>query len=237
MPDLTTRLVRVESTDIPFELIRKPIKNVYIRVDRHDSRVRVSAPMRLSEEAIHTIVCSRGEWILRRQSAARALESANRIEFQTGDTVPVFGIPHQLRIIDSHTADRGEQDDVIPLFAMPGTDREHRASLLDDWYRARLASVISTLIETWEPVMGVHVRQWRVRRMRTRWGSCNITAQRIWLNLELARFPVCCLTYVVVHEMAHLLERGHNARFYALMDQFLPNWRDARAILKRSAIP
>jgi predicted metal-dependent hydrolase len=90
------------------------------------------------------------------------------------------------------------------------------------------------LITAWEPVMGVSVAEWGVKRMRTRWGSCNPRARRIWLSLELARRPIACLEYVVVHEMVHLLERGHNRRFYAFMDQFLPDWRSARAELRSS---
>ena len=81
---------------------------------------------------------------------------------------------------------------------------------------------------------GVSVAEWRIRKMRTRWGTCNPRARRIWLNLSLGRFPIECLEYVVVHEMVHLLERGHNWRFYSLMDQYLLDWRAARAMLRNS---
>lgn len=236
LPALTTLSIEVESGELSFELIRKPIKNVYIRVDQHNGQVRVSAPVHLREEAIETIVRSRREWIGRRQAAVLARNRAGKLDYEDGDVVPVFGVPHNLRIVDKPVDVAGAQRDrVVSLFARPGTSREHRAALLDDWYRARLGQVVTALIDRWEPIMSVKVRQWRIRRMRTRWGSCNIGAQRIWLNLELARHPVCCLTYVVVHEMTHLLERGHNARFYALMDQFLPDWRDAREVLKSRA--
>ena len=102
------------------------------------------------------------------------------------------------------------------------------------WYRAQLRERIPAIIGTWEPVMGVSVAEWGVKRMKTRWGSCNPGARRIWLSLELARRPLYCLEYVVVHEMVHLLERGHNWRFYSFMDQFLPDWRHARAVLRDS---
>jgi len=89
------------------------------------------------------------------------------------------------------------------------------------------------LIEKWQPIMGVTVQAWGVKQMKTRWGTCNIRARRIWLNLELAKQPPHCLEYIVVHEMVHLLERLHNARFKAFMDQFMPPWRSYKEELKR----
>jgi predicted metal-dependent hydrolase len=115
--------------------------------------------------------------------------------------------------------------------ARPGADQDQRAALLDTWYRNELRVRITALVRIWEPVIGVSVAEWGVRRMRRRWGSCNIRARRIWLNLELARRPAACLEFVVVHEMVHLLERGHNRRFYLFMDRLLPDWREVRAAL------
>ncbi len=114
----------------------------------------------------------------------------------------------------------------------PGMDRDERQVLLEDWYRRQLKKVIPDFISRWEPVLGVHVKEWRVRKMKTRWGSCNIQAQRIWLNLELAKKPLKCLEYIIVHEMNHLLERYHNTRFYRLMDSWMPDWRDYKELLK-----
>jgi hypothetical protein len=111
--------------------------------------------------------------------------------------------------------------ETLPL--LDAESREH--------HRAELKARIPALLAQWEPVVGVRVTAWGVRQMRTKWGTCNIKARRIWLNLELARKPGHCLEYIVVHELVHLLERNHNARFRALMDRFLPDWRDRRAAL------
>jgi hypothetical protein len=119
----------------------------------------------------------------------------------------------------------------IDLYVRPGASVLDRQRVLHRWYREELKELVPPLLARWQPVVGVAAAEWGVRMMRTRWGSCNIRARRIWLSLELARKPVECLEYVVVHELTHLLERRHNHRFYGYMDQFLPTWRLARALL------
>ena len=112
------------------------------------------------------------------------------------------------------------------------TDATYRQTVLETWYREQLSLLIPPLIAKYEPLMAVSVAEWRIRKMKTRWGTCNIPKRRIWINLELAKLQPECLEHIVVHEMVHLLERGHNARFYGFMDQFLPDWRTARDQLR-----
>lgn len=99
-------------------------------------------------------------------------------------------------------------------------------------HRADLKRRIPPLLEKWESALGVRVAAWGVKRMKTRWGSCSIHARRIWLNLELARYPEACLDYVVLHEVAHLVERGHGARFKALLGMHMPDWKARQALLR-----
>lgn len=119
------------------------------------------------------------------------------------------------------------------LFAPEYATKEKREAVLFQWYRQQLKQEIPVLIAKWEPVVGVSISSWGIKKMRTKWGSCNISAKRIWLNVELAKKPSHCLEYIVVHEMVHLLERHHNARFIGFMDQFLPQWRSYREELNR----
>ena len=116
----------------------------------------------------------------------------------------------------------------LDLFVRPGTDAEQREAVLLRWYREQLKALIPPLLEKWQPILGVQVADWGIKKMKTKWGSCNPDARRIWLNLELAKKPVQCLEYIVVHELVHLLERHHNERFTALMDRHLPHWRSRR---------
>ena len=118
--------------------------------------------------------------------------------------------------------------DMLSLQVQPGTDRAGRKRALEGYYRELLHGRVPQLLAVWQPAMRVSAREWRTKRMKTRWGTCNIAARRIWLNLELAKKPERCLEYVVVHELTHLLERNHTKRFYVLMDRFLPDWRERR---------
>ena len=102
---------------------------------------------------------------------------------------------------------------------------------MTEWYRKELRELIPPLIAKWEPILGVRVNEFGIKKMKTRWGSCNPEVKRIWLNLELAKKSPTCIEYVLVHEMAHLLERSHNETFVAYMDKFLPNWRAIKAEL------
>jgi predicted metal-dependent hydrolase len=118
----------------------------------------------------------------------------------------------------------------------PGADRDKRESVLTEWYRRQLKALIPDLIAEWQPVLGVEVADWGVKKMKTKWGSCNTRDRRVWLNLELAKKPPRCLEYVLVHELAHLLESHHNGRFKALMDQFMPRWRLHRDELNQAPL-
>ena len=124
----------------------------------------------------------------------------------------------------------------IDLHVRPGASGDEREQVLHRWYRAQLKALIPPLLEKWQPVLGVQAADWGIKRMKTKWGSCNVSARRIWFNLELAKKPVRCLEYITVHELVHLLERHHNDRFTALMDRFLPQWRLYRDELNRAPL-
>jgi predicted metal-dependent hydrolase len=119
------------------------------------------------------------------------------------------------------------------MYVRPGTTRANRKKVLTEFYRAEMKARLPGMIAKWENVMGVQVAEWGVKQMKTRWGSCNVKARRVWLNLELAKRPPECLEYILVHEMVHLLERGHNKRFYGYMDKFMPGWREYRERLRK----
>jgi predicted metal-dependent hydrolase len=121
----------------------------------------------------------------------------------------------------------------LSLQVRPGATDEQKEEILSAWYRRRLKELIPPLIEKWQRVMNVEVDDWGVKQMKTKWGTCSIDSKRIWLNLELAKKPVQCLEFIVVHEMVHLLERKHNERFVAYMNKFLPKWKTLKQELNR----
>ena len=137
-----------------------------------------------------------------------------------------MGKPYLLNVIERNQPPKVVLNhETIELYVRPNTGRKKRKTILDDWYRQRLKEFIPGLILKYEAKMKVQVSEFGVKKMKTRWGSCNIKVKRIWLNLELAKKSIECIEYLVVHEMAHLLERRHNQRFTVFMDTFLPEWR------------
>jgi predicted metal-dependent hydrolase len=230
---LAELLVQIDRGEMTVDIARKKIKNLYIRVDRNDGRVRISAPRWMNDQDLQTAVRKHQRWIQRRQQVIAQVPIREIARLRSGDSVPLFGESHRLEVVEgvARQSARLEPSGLLMLYMRTGAEETDRRAILDHWYRVQIRERIPALIDAWEQVIGVTVAEWGVRRMRTRWGSCNIQARRIWLNLELARRPPECLEYVVVHEMVHLLERGHNRRFYSLVDQFLPGWRVTAKIL------
>lgn len=235
---MSTERLHIEVSGIRVEVRRKAIRNVHIGVYPPNGRVRVSAPQSMDREAIRLAVVSRLAWIRRRQNGflAQARESAR--EMVTGESHYYRGRRYRLSV----TERRGRAGVKLvgcrrlELQIPPGTEVIGRKRVLERWYRNELKRLIPSLAATWVPVVGEDVRECRVKRMKTRWGSCNTAARRIWLNLELIRKPHGCLEYVFVHEMVHLLERNHTDRFQQLMDRFMPDWRLRRDELNQAPL-
>lgn len=224
----------VEIAEISAHVLRKGIKHLYIRVDPADGQVRVSAPVGMSEQSVRRAIAERLEWIRARRRAAMLGSSALH-RFTTGEIHEFQGAAYRLNVTehDGRPGVRLAGGAILEMRVKPDSDLAKRRSLLESWYRRRLRAEIPELIRRWEPVIGVRVAEWRIKRMKTRWGTCNTSARRIWMNLELARKPRPCLEYVLVHEMVHLLERRHNERFRAHMDRLMPDWRTYRNELNR----
>lgn len=225
----------IEIDGITIELVRKRIKNLHIRVSPPSGHVRVAAPTRMSSETIRQAVVERLEWIRKHQTRFANLEPQTPLEFMTGEIHHFMGKPYRLNVL--HKAGSGAagilKHDTIDLHVQEGSDAAWRERVLYEWYRCRLKEQIPELLSKWEQIIGVKVATWGVKRMKTRWGTCNIKHRRIWLNLELARKPVHCLEYIIAHELTHLHERLHNNRFHGLMDRYVPLWRQYKEELKR----
>jgi predicted metal-dependent hydrolase len=232
---LKKKHITVDGTLIEVE--RKRVKNVNFTIYPPDGRVRVSAPARLSEKALYEAIEAKLPWIRRHKHRLIRKNGRPALKYVTGEYVEYQG--ERYRLLFFETTGRPQvvfgSDHTLEVTVRHRSSRAKREKLLVEWYRAQLKVLIPPLIQIWEPVLGVKVADWGVKRMKTRWGSCNIQARRIWLNLALIRYPPNYLEYVVVHEMTHLLERGHNARFYAYLDQFLPGWQEIRAALKEAS--
>lgn len=220
---------------IAVEVLRKDIKNLHLGVYPPDGRVRVSAPLHLDKEAIRLAVVSRLDWIRRQQSGFRKQVRESRREMISGESHYVEGQRYRLAVVVDAQRKRPvvrlKNNRVLEMIVPSHTDRDAREQILERWYRRRLRARIPYLLQKWEERIGVAVNEIKIKKMKTRWGSCNVEARRLWLNLDLAKKSPTCLEYIFVHEMVHLLERHHTPRFVELMDAFLPNWRTLRAEL------
>jgi hypothetical protein len=229
---------RIEVAGISVEVLRKRIKHLHVAVYPPEGRVRVAAPLSVSDEAIRLAVIERIPWIRKHQARFAAQPRQSRREMVNGESHWVQGRRYLLALREvsgrEGVALRGLA--TLELSVHPGSDSAHREAVLYRWLRKELKTAIPPLLELWQPILGVDAASWGVRKMKTRWGSCNTSAKRLWFNLELAKKPPECLEYVVVHELAHLIERRHDARFTALMTRHLPGWPRIREALNAAPL-
>jgi predicted metal-dependent hydrolase len=214
---------------IDVDVVYKEIKNLHIGVYPPMGRVRVAAPERLDDDQVRLAVVQRLPWIKRRREQLKSAERQSVREMVTGESHFVWGERCRLKVIEQTGQPFIEiKGGRMLMHVSEGVTSDQRRAALDRWYRSQLRQTIPSLLEKWESKIGVMVPRWSIRRMKTKWGSCNRETGHIWLNVELAKKHPDCLEYLVVHEMTHLLERGHGERFTKMMDRNLPDWRSRR---------
>jgi predicted metal-dependent hydrolase len=226
---MNTNSAYLTISGIDIDVVYKDIKNLHIGVYPPIGRVRVAAPNKFDDDNVRLAVIRRLPWIKKQRQKLQAADRQSEREMATGESHYVWGVRHRLKVVERAGRPHLEIDgDRLLLYVADGTDSEGRRKLLDQWYREQLRASIPGLIAKWEPVLGVTVPRWSIRRMKTKWGSCNRETGHIWFNVELAKKHPDCLEYIVVHELTHYLERNHGDRFTALMDGFMPDWPSRR---------
>jgi predicted metal-dependent hydrolase len=204
---------------------KKKIKNMYLRVIPPEGKVQITAPISVTEDAMRIFVVAHMNWIKKQQK--KILHQPQKIQpkYTTGENCYLWGQNYYLEVV---CTDKKEEvsicDQKIILSVHQGSTKEQREGIMDKWYRNILKEAIPSVLAKCEHITGVKADEWRIKNMRTRWGTCNVQARRIWLNLQLVKKPPECLEYVVTHELVHLLERSHNGVFWGYMDAFYPGW-------------
>lgn len=231
---LKTLTVTINGIDI--EVTKKPIKNLRLGVFPPNGQVRVSAPIHLSNSEIINFATSKIDWILKHRVRYIGLNKKLQLRYIAGEEHFLFGTGYLLNVIYTKKSPRVEIKDerFLDLYVKAESTEDDRKKVLEDWYRNCLKEVIPILINKWQTIMNVKANSWGVKSMKTRWGTCNVRDKRIWLSLALAKMPQYCLEYVVIHELAHLIERSHGDRFKAIMDKFYPNWREIKLSMKQN---
>ena len=223
---------QLELDGICIEILRKPIKNMYLRINPEDGKVSVSAPLKLRLDLIHRQLASKSNWIHQQLARFKSRPAIPTFNYESGEIHSFLGESYPLLI--HQTQDRMQirfEDQILHCYVKPDLTLEDMQIFLETWYRQQMKALIPPLLAKWEPIIGDSVTRWGIKVMKTRWGSCNPQKKRIWLNLNLIKKDPSCLEYVLVHELVHLLEASHNKRFYALMDKFLPQWRSIKTLL------
>ena len=147
-----------------------------------------------------------------------------------------MGKRYLLNVINANSVPKVEikQTKYIDMYIRPGTSIEKREKIMDNFYRSELKKQIPALISKWEKITKICIWEFRIRKMKTKWGSCNQKYRRIWINLELAKKTLQCLEYIIVHEMTHLIEKKHNLEFKRLIYLAMPNWLQYKEELNNS---
>lgn len=224
---MNTEKRQITVNGVPVEIVRKGIKNLHLGVYPPHGRVRVAAPFRVSDDAVRLAVVGKLAWIKRQRARFASQPRQSEREMVSGESHYFLGQRYRLRVYKQNKAAKvvRRNNATIELHVREELSTVQRERVLNRWYREQLRELIPPLLEKWQSRLGVQANQWAIKKMKTKWGACNVEARRIWLNVELAKKPVQCLEYIVVHELVHLLERHHNDTFTAIMNEVLPQWR------------
>ena len=223
--------------DMSVDVVQKDIKNIHLSVHPPTGRVRISAPLRLDLDTIRVFAISKISWIKKQQNRLCSQEREIPREYVTRESHYYLGKRYLLKVIEHNApAKVVVKHETLEMYIRPNTNTQKRQGILEEWYRRELKEILPEIIAKWEKKIRIKVAEFGIKKMKTKKGTCNIGAKRIWLNLELAKKPKHCLEYILIHEMVHLLERCHNERFMAYMDKFLPQWRAYKEELNRFPI-
>ena len=225
----------MEIGNISVEVVKKDIKNIHLAVYPPNGRVRLAAPENVNDETIRLFTISKLPWIRKQQRRFASQEREPERKYIQRESHYFLGKRYLLRVVEADKPAKVvlKNKNYIELYVRPGSSKEQRQNLMNEWYRAELKKLVPELLGKWERKTGVQVEDWGVKQMKTKWGTCNIQKKKILVNLELAKKPINCLEYILVHELVHLLERLHNERFLAYMDKFLPRWKYYRDELNK----
>lgn len=224
--------MQTEISGITIDIQKKNIKNMHLVVLPPDGKVRVSAPMHLSDESIAMFVRTKLGWIKKQQEKFALQPRQSEREFISGETLYVFGKQYFLRVMYSYKGNslvlNGNE---AALTVRKESTARQREAFVNEWYRDLLKEKISIYLPKWEQITGLYCDSWQTKYMTTRWGTCNTNTRKIWFNLQLAKKPIECLEYVILHELAHLKVKNHGKDFIAILDMYMPYWRETKKLL------
>ncbi len=212
-------------------IVRKRIKNLYLKVASPSGLIKVTAPYHLKEDVVFEFLEKRKEWIEKNQNIIRS-KKLNKFLYKTGEKHYFLGDKYDLEIVKDRKEGVNIVGNKIMIFVKDINVKSNREKVILKWYKKELEEYIVKNKAKWEGVIGKEAKEWRIKKMKTRWGSCNSSAKRIWISLEIIKKPKTCIDYIMVHELLHFVEKNHGKRFYQLLQKYYPEYKTAEKILK-----
>jgi len=236
--EMATRPIKTTVSNLQIETVRKDIKNIHLGVYPPNGRVRISAPLKTSDESLRLFIISKIPWIRKQKDRFSKQERQTKREYITGESHYFFGKRYQLIV---NKTDEKPQIEIykkthLEMYVKPNTTVKQKQKMLENFYRTELAKIIPKLLLKWERKVGVKANEIKIKKMKTKWGACTSKDKRIWLNLELAKKPVHCIDYVFVHELVHIIEGKHSERFLELLEAAYPKWQQSKDELNQGVL-
>lgn len=219
---------------VPIEIIKKKnLKNLYIRVNPPEGNVTVSSPYDYPDGEIRLFVLKKIPEIIKVRDRMLSQTRQTEREYVSGESHYLWGKPYRLQVVyEGNRYVITKAPNKLILTAPKGATKEAREQAFTEWYRQELKRVLEGLTAKCESKTNLHANEYKIKNMKTKWGTCNVDKKRVWINLQLAKKPVECLEYVVIHELIHLTEKNHTHRFYSLVEEAYPTWKEAQKLLK-----
>lgn len=228
-------IIQVSGIDI--DIVKKDIKNMHLYVYPPDGLVQVSAPLKMNDKSIELFVRTKISWIKKQREKMKNQERQDRRQHISGESLYVWGKQYYLRVELA-----GNRNSIklagkhAFLTARKNSNSKQRDKFVKEWYRSLLKKELEKLIPIWEDRTNLHIKEWKTRYMITKWGSCLPNKSSLLFNVQLAKKPIKCLNYIVLHELAHLKFRNHDEKFTSFLDEYMPNWREIKKELNDSKL-
>ncbi len=233
--------VKYEGEDIPVFLTRKQVKNINLRI-KSDLTVAVSAASNVPLQLIEELVRNKGGWILKHfERYSRRQHSSSDLAYQSGEKLKYLGHTYNLEVQPALQREEVLFDsENVYLLVRGGRSIGEREEMIEQWYREKAGVFFGQALDRIYPLLagqGITKPDLKIRKMKSRWGSCSLKMKRITLNLELIKIPPALIDYVVLHELAHFVHQNHSKAFYDCLSGLMPDWKERRRCLKESALP
>ncbi len=241
---------------------RKKIKRLYLKISNKNGEIILCAPLNISENFIVNFITEKLPWLKNNQQKIHHKKKSLDIEYVESDNIKFLGEIYQIKIIQASKKPQikliknqnlisktYQENSQLNLFDYPESQQNsccnqiildsvkdltkiQKIKLFEKFYRQNLQEILQELAKKWQKILQIEANFVGIKKMRTRYGSCNARQKNIWISLNLFDYSINCIEYVLLHEFLHFFEQNHGKKFYNLMNKFMPNWQNYQKILR-----